>query len=471
MTFNSYVAVFFIATVLILYFLLRHRRPQNILLLVASLIFYSFGEPLFILLLITCIVVSFGGARAVASRPAVAKPILVVCIAALLGILGIFKYFNFFVDSFHVFFVAIGLPFQKVTLSIGLPIAISFYTFQSIGYLVDVYRDPEHVEHNFIDYALFISFFPQLVAGPIERSTNLLQQLKSDRTVTGPDVTYGTYLIIQGYVKKVVIADNLAPIVDGVLQNPSLGGPIIAVAMLAFAFQIYCDFSGYTDIARGISRIMGIRILLNFRHPYISRNFTEFWRRWHITLSNWFRDYVYIPLGGSRCSEPRTLLNLLITMTVSGLWHGASANFALWGFYHGILLIIHKLYQDHVRRFLPSRATASSTYSAVCWLVTFSLTLYGWLLFRVEDFDLIQGYTGQLLSSWRLGDIAILLFSQIGPFVLLAAFMDVMETRYLDITNSEVRRTKLLPLYLALLAAIIVLFGVEGGGDFIYFRF
>ena len=356
MTFNSYSAVLFVVVVLCLYFLLRKRSHQNAMLLIASLVFYAFGEPLFILLLLSCIAISYFGARRIASNPAAAKPVLTLCIILLLGVLGVFKYFNFFVDSFHLFFEAIGLPFQKITLSIGLPVAISFYTFQSIGYLIDVYRGNTVAEKNFRDYALFVSFFPQLVAGPIERSTNLLKQLKSDRCVTRSDVTYGIYMVTQGFVKKVVIADNLAPIVDGVLQNPTLGGPIVAVAMLGFAFQIYCDFSGYTDIARGISRLMGIRILLNFRHPYISKSMTEFWRRWHITLSNWFRDYVYIPLGGSRCSEPRMHTNLLITMTVSGLWHGAAANFMLWGFYHGVLLILHKLYEDHCRHFFTRRS-------------------------------------------------------------------------------------------------------------------
>lgn len=471
MTFNSYSAVLFIAAVLSFYFLLRKRSHQNAMLLAASLVFYAFGEPIFILLLLSCIGISFYGALQVESRAENAKPLLAVCIVLLLGILGVFKYFNFFVDSFHVFFDSIGLPFQRITLSIGLPIAISFYTFQSIGYLIDVYRGNAPAERNLRDYALFVSFFPQLVAGPIERSTNLLKQIKSDRQVTGADLTYGLYMVIQGFVKKVVIADNLAPIVDGVLQNPALGGPIVAVAMLGFAFQIYCDFSGYTDIARGISRMMGIRILLNFRHPYISKNFTEFWRRWHITLSNWFRDYVYIPLGGSRCSEPRMHVNLLVTMTISGLWHGAAANFVLWGFYHGVLLIIHKLYEDHMRAHLPVRLVESRAYVGTAWAITFALTLYGWLLFRVEDFDLIAAYSQQLITAWTLGDIALLLLSQIAPFIFLIVFVDVMETRFVNITESEIKETRLLPLYLALLLVIVILFGVEGGGDFIYFRF
>lgn len=470
MTFNSYIAVLFIAAVVVLYFAVRNRQAQNILLLCASLVFYAIGEPIFVSLLVACILVSYFGALALESSSH-RKWVIGFCITLLLGILGVFKYFNFFVDAFYELFAAIGLPFQKITLAIGLPIAISFYTFQSIGYLVDVYRRKISPERNFIDYSLFVSFFPQLVAGPIERSTNLLQQLKKERTVTGQDVTYGTYLILQGFAKKVVIADNLAPIVDGVLQNPDLSGPIVAVAMLGFAFQIYCDFSGYTDIARGISRILGIRILVNFRHPYISKNFTEFWRRWHITLSNWFRDYVYIPLGGSRCSEPRLYFNLAVTMTVSGLWHGASANFALWGFYHGLLLIVHKFYEDHMRQRVSSQITDSRLYVAAAWTLTFILTLYGWLLFRVEDFSQISAYTASLLVDWSMLDIGWLLLSQVAPFVVLGIAIDRIESYYVDIDKSEMRAHRWLPLYFGFLLTVIILFGVESGGDFIYFRF
>ncbi len=471
MTFNSFEALGFLIVTIGVYWCLRHRRWQNLFLLFASFGFYAYGEPLFVLLLASCILISFYTSHAIVQRGPNSKLILRLAIVALLGILGTFKYFNFFVDSFAVLFASIGLPFQPLTLQLGLPIAISFYTFQSIGYLLDVNAGRTKPEESFTDYALFVSFYPQLVAGPIERATNLLQQVKKPRVVTSADVGYGLYLILQGYVKKVVVGDNLAIIVDGLFANPTLSGPMLVVASLAFAFQIYCDFSGYTDIARGVSRLMGFRILLNFNHPYRSLSLTEFWHRWHITLSNWFRDYVYIPLGGSRVAPWRAHLNVIITMTVSGLWHGASINFVLWGFFHGVLLVVHKIYADLSHPKLGGIIN-TRTYILLAWLLTFIATLYGWLLFRVEDVGAIASYSHSLLTDWSHMDIATLLLFQIAPFVAIAVMMDFIESRALNIEQSEVRKwNPLMGVYFAVLLLLIVLIGQEGGGDFIYFRF
>ncbi len=471
MTYNSFEAVAFLAATLAIYWLLGKRTWQNGFLLAASIGFYAYGEPLFVLLLGSCIVVSYYASHAIAEKGPHSQLILRLAIIALLAILGTFKYFNFFVGSFAALFASIGLPFDTITLQLGLPIAISFYTFQSIGYLLDVHAGRTRPESSFMDYALFVAFYPQLVAGPIERATNLLQQIKVERSITPGDVGYGVYLIVQGYVKKVVVGDNLAVVVDGLFANPTLSGPVLVVASLAFAFQIYCDFSGYTDIARGISRLMGFRILLNFNHPYRSLSLTEFWHRWHITLSNWFRDYVYIPLGGSRVAPWRAHLNVIITMTVSGLWHGASMNFVLWGFFHGVMLVVHKIYVDLAHPYLGA-ATSSRGYVFAAWLLTFIATLYGWLLFRIEDLGALSSYTWALATDWQHMDLAVLMLMQVLPFIAIAVVIDLVESRTLDIEQSELRTfNPLTGLYLGAGLLMIILLGQEGGGDFIYFRF
>lgn len=422
------------------------------------------------LLLFACVAIGYVGGHLMAAREEHARLTFAVSTVLLLCILGIFKYFGFFVDSFHSLFAAVGLPFQKITLSLALPIAISFYTFQTIGYLADVKTKRVVPEKNLVEFALFVTFYPQLVAGPIERATNLLKQIKLPREVSMSDLSMGIYLILQGYVKKVVVADNLAPIVDGTLTAEGLSGPIVLVAMLGFAFQIYCDFSGYTDIARGISRLMGFRILLNFNHPYRSLNPTEFWRRWHITLSNWFRDYVYIPLGGNRKGSTRTNVNLFLTMVVSGFWHGASLNFILWGGYHGFLLLAHKTAINVLGRRHQALAR-NFFYKLACWLVTFSAVVFGWLFFRIEETDQLGALLSAVFVDWSLLSVAFLVLSQMILFVFVAVAVDFAESFFVDIESSNLKREFGVEIYLACLLLVIVTLGADSGGDFIYFRF
>ncbi len=261
-----------------------------------------------------------------------------------LGILGFFKYFNFFAGSFEALAEQFGWSPGFVTLYIVLPVGISFYTFQTMSYTLDIYKGILKPTRRFSDLVAYVSFFPQLVAGPIERARHLLPQFGQKRFVTLEDVTSGMGLFAWGLYKKIVIADNLAPIADQVFRNPDAAarGEVI-VGVLAFAFQIYCDFSGYSDMARGSARLLGFDVMVNFRFPYISRTPSEFWQRWHISLSSWLRDYLYIPLGGNRISEAVTYRNLIVTMSLGGLWHGASWTFVIWGLFHGAVLIIYRV--------------------------------------------------------------------------------------------------------------------------------
>jgi len=468
MLFNSVVFLAFFAVVLIVYWGLSEFRLQNIFLLSASLAFYAWGEPILVSLILACALTGYFAGLAIEARPGAAKSYLTAGSLVALGILFLFKYFNFFVDSMAALFETIGLPFQTTTLRLALPIGISFFTFQTVGYMVDVYRGRVRAERNVLEFLLFVTFFPQLVAGPIERSTNLLPQIKRQRSVDGEDVLYGVFMILQGYVKKVVIADNLGPIVDTIFGSENLSAPLVIVGSLAFAFQIYADFSGYTDIARGVARLLGFHILLNFNHPYVSKSPTEFWRRWHITLSEWFRDYVYVPLGGNRRGSRRVYLNIFITMVLSGLWHGASANFALWGAYWGVLVLAHKAWSS--RRSRAGRASRLRT--QLSWAGTFVAGLYGWLLFRVEEWSLIVRYTKALFNDWSLSGLGVVLLGQVAVYVLLAILVDTFESKFIAIRSSRLvdRRWTLAP-YFAMMLTVVAIFGSESGGDFIYFRF
>ncbi len=470
MLFNSFIFVGFLAVVLAGYWALRTPRYQNPFLLVASLFFYGFGGPWFLVLIVYCAAVAYAVGLLIERSPRHGRTALFVGVPAVLSVLFVFKYFNFFVDTVASNLPLIGVEFSELTLRLALPIGISFFTFQAVGYMIDVHRGDAPAERNPVDFFLFVTFFPQLVAGPIERATHLLPQIRRRRSFDESDLGVGVYLILQGYVKKVVIADNLKPVVDSLFGFDNLTAPLVAVGLLAFAFQIYGDFSGYTDIARGVARLMGFNLLLNFRRPYIAANPSEFWRRWHITLSNWFRDYVYIPLGGNRSGPGRVLANLMATMVLSGLWHGASTNFILWGAFHGVLLIAHRLWRE--ARPEPSRSPLARGASIA---VFFTLTVYGWMLFRITSWDTIVSYTRALFTDWSLGHLGLVSLFAVLPYVLLAVVVDVVESRALEsrpaVARQRVRVAWGLAPYFAALLAIIVVLGSETGGEFIYFKF
>ncbi|MEM9035815.1 MAG: MBOAT family O-acyltransferase [Actinomycetota bacterium] len=461
MLFNSFAFVLFAVVVLLSYHLLRAPNQQNVLLLAASLFFYAYGDWKLLSLILLCALDGYVVAILLHRRPERSRPLLVVGIAVPLAVLGTFKYFDFFVDEVGRLTELVGLGSPDLALELALPVGISFYTFQTIGYVVDVHRGLIEPERDPLVFFLFVTFFPQLVAGPIERSTNLLPQIRRRRTVDGQDLLHGTYLIAQGFTKKIVIADNVKPIVDSIFAIEGASGPLILVGSIAFAIQIYGDFSGYTDIARGIARLLGFRLLLNFRRPYWSTNPAEFWNRWHITLSNWFRDYVYIPLGGNRAGRSRTLVNLMATMTLSGLWHGASANFVLWGAFHGTALIVHRVWSD--RR--PGKAPV-----VLGWVGTMLVVVIGWYMFRVTDGgQLIDGLSALVLDP-AFGGLALATLGTVVPYLALMVAVDIVEWRVIDRAD-EIDPSWILSPVLTSLVVMIAVLGSDAGGEFIYFAF
>ncbi|MES2889366.1 MAG: MBOAT family O-acyltransferase [Pseudomonadota bacterium] len=398
MNFASLQFAQFLCLVFMAYWLLRNRAWQNALLLGCSYYFYACWDPRFLALILFLTLTSYvAGARIAASTSAVTrKRWLVGYICLSLGVLGVFKYFNFFLDSAQALMLSLGWEVHPVALSIILPAAISFYTFESLSYVIEIHQGHLPKTTRLRDYALFIAYFPKLVAGPIERPAVLLPQLENDRHLSIDDFCRGLFLILLGLFKKVAIADGLAPSVDSVFNaGQAMSGTDIALASLAFTFQIYCDFSGYSDITRGVSKLFGINLSVNFRFPYFSGSPSEFWRRWHISLSTWLRDYVYIPLGGNRQGPWRTRLNLLLTMGLGGLWHGAAWNYVLWGLYQGLLLVGYAAW--------PAWAVPGEAWRrAGRWLAAglFGvLMVYGWLLFRAHSLEQIATFTATLLSG------------------------------------------------------------------------
>jgi alginate O-acetyltransferase complex protein AlgI len=322
-------------------------------------------------------------------RAAVALSIVVQ-----LSILGTFKYFNFFIDSLVTSLNAVGIAAEPTHFNIVLPVGISFYTFQSLSYSIDIYRRELKATDRFFDYALFVAFFPQLVAGPIERARHLLPQFMAPRTITFEGTWRGLYLILLGLFKKIAIADGVAGTVAQAYATPDASWATVVVGTVLFAIQIYCDFSGYSDVARGTSKLLGIDLMVNFRQPYFARSPREFWQRWHISLSSWLSDYLYKPLGGSRGSLAFTCRNLMLTMLLGGLWHGAAWNFVLWGFYHGTVLSLHRVL---TARFGPAH---DGPVAATLKIAGFGLvTLYGWLLFRATSLEQVVGFTAALFTG------------------------------------------------------------------------
>lgn len=335
MLFNSIAFMIFLPIVFILYWILPHRY-RWIFLLVSSYYFYMSWDAKYIILILFTTGVSYFAALLIESQESKVRKKIILSSAVLFCLVGLFffKYFNFFSESIMVLLKCFEIPVKPVLLKLVLPVGISFYSFQTLSYIIDVYRGKAKAERHFGVYATFISFFPQLVAGPIERTENLLPQIKQKHTFNYDMSIYGLKLMLWGYFKKLVIADAIAQYVDPVFAMPSAyGGIDFFIAASFFTIQIYCDFSGYSDIAIGTAKLFGINLMTNFKSPYFSTSIQEFWSRWHISLSTWFRDYIYIPLGGNRCSKLRHSFNLLITFLISGLWHGANWTFVLWGGY------------------------------------------------------------------------------------------------------------------------------------------
>jgi alginate O-acetyltransferase complex protein AlgI len=444
----------------VLYVILPHRW-QNRLLLVSSYVFYAYWDPRLLSLLVFVTVFNYSCGIGL-GRGWGGRWLLWIGVSTNLGVLFTFKYFNFFIDSLNLVSVATGsAPWFQVE-RIILPLGVSFFTFQAISYLVDIRRGDARPTTNLLDFALFKAFFPQLVAGPIERATTLLPQIARPRTITEESVRQGIWLLLVGYYKKLVIADNLAVFTRPVFERPGeQAGLVIVVGVLAFAFQIYADFSGYTDIARGLAKLFGIDFVENFRRPYFAESPSDFWRRWHISLSAWLRDYLYIPLGGSRGGKWQTYRNLLLTMLLGGLWHGAAWNFVVWGGYHGCLLIGQRLLGG------PTETGHRSTLTGLARAALFfPLTCFGWVLFAVKDLrDVGTLMTNVFQPSTQTGGLAVVtMLAFVGPLLVAEA---LVEYRWI--------RRPLHPAFQvaiwAGLLAVILLCASRSANEFIYFQF
>ena len=475
MIFNSLQFLLFFPVVYLLYLVLRHRW-QNRMLLVASCIFYGAWDWRFLVLMFVSITTDFFCAKGIngSSDTRSRKIFLAVNIVVSLGILGFFKYFNFFSENLERLLLLWGMHPHHAVLKIILPVGISFYTFQAMSYAFDVYRGILIPVRNYWDYALFVTYFPHLVAGPIMKARDLLPQVINPRTLSWEKFYGGCYLICWGLFQKMFVADNLAKIVDPVFaaKAPYAGGMVL-VAVYAFAFQIYCDFAGYSNVARGLGRLMGFEIMINFNNPYFSRNPREFWQRWHISLSTWLRDYLYIPCGGSRKGGLATYRNLFLTMLVGGLWHGANWTFVFWGAYHGVLLILHRIFQPLGQ--IISRMTGrigGRFLQVISILVMFQLVCLGWLFFRASSFqqawDMIYALGFNMTST----------ISGARPYFLLLAFfiflLGVVELAQRWVNNPEaVRRWPLVFRFwiYAITVYLWIIWGQYGGREFLYFQF
>ncbi len=479
MLFNSLQFLVFFPVVVLAYYVMP-AKLKNVWLLLASYYFYMCWSAKYALLMLVSTVVTWGFGLLTAKAGSVrAKK---WCVAGSfiinLGILFFFKYFNFASGTVAALAVRLGAGFTAPRFSVLLPVGISFYTFQALGYTVDVYRGLKP-EKNFLDYALFVSFFPQLVAGPIERTANLLPQIKRVRSFDYLEARRGLLQMLWGLFQKLVIADRLAMLVDTVFDDlGSYSFLQIGLALLCFTMQIYCDFGGYSNIAIGAARVLGVRLMKNFDAPYFAYSIRDFWHRWHVSLSTWFRDYLYIPLGGSRCSKARAAFNTMVTFLLSGLWHGASWHFVAWGALHGAYQIIGSWAEPLKRRF------HGPVYMLWCRLRTFALCVFAWLLFRADSMAQVALALRRfcIFDLWSLGggrlfelglDKPDMIVALASLLVLLAVDLAGRRCDVGDLVEKQVLPVRWLVYLLGVFA--IIVFGIYGpqyeAAAFIYFQF
>jgi D-alanyl-lipoteichoic acid acyltransferase DltB (MBOAT superfamily) len=473
MLFNSIQFALFFAAVFPVYWLLaRWHRAQNLLLLGAGYYFYACWNAKFLSLLLISTVVDYACGLWIdrVEHARRRRAIVAFSMALNLGFLGYFKYYNFFADSLQALLARMGVPVPLSHLRIVLPIGISFYTFQSMSYVIDVYRRQIKPIKNLVQFATFVSFFPHLVAGPIMRPTALLPQVAAPRRFRLDQFYAGSYLIFWGLVKKVVVADNLALVVNDLFGRwQTLDGGLALLALYAFSFQIYGDFSGYTDIARGVAKCLGFELALNFNLPYFATSPKDFWTRWHISLSNWLRDYLYIPLGGSRGGTAFTYRNLMLTMVLGGLWHGAAWTFVAWGLYQGLLLALHRAATPWLERIRPLDVVDRACWKGLRIFVTFHMVCLGWLIFRAGSMQQVAGMLKAIFGRPTIPAASYLLPVAITiiPLWLVQLFQYVSDD--LDV----IARTPwyLRSVFYAGCFYAIVLGGEFGGQQFIYFQF
>jgi alginate O-acetyltransferase complex protein AlgI len=486
MLFNSLEFIVFFPSVFLLYWFVfsKNLKLQNLLLLISSYIFYGWWDWRFLSLIIFSSFVDYFIGQELGKESNLRKRriLLIISIIANIGILSVFKYYNFFIENFVHLLSQFSIHTNSYSLKIILPVGISFYTFQTMSYTIDIYKNKMKPTNDLLSFFTFVAFFPQLVAGPIERAKNLLPQFHNPKVFNYQLASSGSKLIVIGLFKKVVIADSLSILVDTVYNSPQdyLGLPSL-VATIFFAFQIYCDFSGYSDIAIGLSRLLGIRLMKNFDSPYFSHSLTEFWKRWHISLSSWFRDYLYIPLGGNRSTNLRSALNLITTFLVSGLWHGANWTFIVWGAIHGVMLMIEKYSNKVLEKYFRVSFEINSIFKI---LFTFTIVCFAWIFFRSASvseaifiisniFADIRDYSSIALVEIKFRGMG-LQYSDIGAsiiFILVLLTIEYYQTRK-DLIPKYLKYPLFKWLYYYTLLYFIIFWGTRNPAEnFIYFQF
>lgn len=472
MLFNSLEFLIFFVSFFAAYWLLKkHLKYQNILLLLGSYLFYAWWDWRFLGLIILSTFVDYwvGLQMADSRRQKKRKILLYISVGFNLGMLMYFKYFNFFVDSFIDSVGTLGYQLPKFTTNIILPVGISFYTFQTMSYTIDIFKKQISPTKDWISFAAFVAFFPQLVAGPIERASNLLPQILKTRHFDYKKGKLGLRLILWGLFKKVAVADVLAKSANEIFGNYSTdSGLTLALGVIFFAIQIYCDFSGYSDIAIGTAKLLGIDLMENFRFPYFSKNISDFWRRWHISLSTWFRDYLYIPLGGSRKGNYRSILNVMIIFVVSGFWHGAAWTFVIWGFLHGLFFIPGFIWRKRFKKPENNNVRFYSPFlDSLKILWTFIIVCFAWIFFRAESLDHALNYISSFSLSYDL--------SYISPLKTLVLFfiLELIFFKYFYSSNwsADSKKTPLRWAFYSILLISLFSATTETGSDFIYFQF
>lgn len=479
MLFNSFEFLIFLPIVFILYWFVFNKKLswQNGLVLVASYFFYGWWSWKFmgLLMLSTALDYVYGFWVASPNRKK-AKLFLWLSILNNLGILAVFKYYNFFALQFQKGFEILGLHTNPVLLQIALPIGISFYTFHGMSYVFDIYRGHQKPVRNFVDYAVFVSFFPLLVAGPIERASHLLPQVQKPRFFNYSQAVEGCRLILWGMFKKVVIADSLAGFVDEIFLNyQDYNGLTLIVGVIAFSFQIYGDFSGYSDIALGTAKLFGFELLNNFKFPYFSRDLAEFWRRWHISLSSWFRDYLYIPLGGSKKGKFKAVRNTFIIFLVSGFWHGASWNFITWGFIHacGFLpLLLLNRNREHVSNVVAQNHILPNLKELWQMTSTFAFVTFAWIFFRSKSISVAFDLIHQIFSTLFISPSQIFLITNLR--IIFIIFLLVILDWNFRKGNTLVFKNKItveIVVCFLFILCLLAFFNGPNTVEFIYFQF
>lgn len=473
MLFNSIAFLVFFPVFFLFYFLTKGSL-RLLVCLIASYFFYSWWDYRFLSLIILITLINYFAGKQihVCKEKKLQKSILTLTILFNLGILCIFKYFGFFTDSFAEILTHLGITITLSTIHIILPVGISFYIFQTLSYVFDVYRNKISYEPSLLKFATFVALFPQLVAGPIVRADILLPQLSQDQPFSIPRIYDGFRQVLYGFFIKVAIADSIAPVVDRMLLNPSAETSLVLIiGSVLFSFQIYCDFHGYSLIAIGLGKIMGFDFGVNFNSPYFAKNFSEFWERWHISLSTWLRDYLYIPLGGNRYGTLNTFKNLLTTMFLGGLWHGANWTFALWGVLHGLFLILQRLLQ-HINFHLLIKKNKISVFfrDTLSIIIVFSLVTFGWIFFRSPNIQVAFEIIAKILTFDNFNVFLIPnKFLVIKCFLLISLLMSLELLIYFNariLSNSYIKLSSIPVVLWA-----ISLFGTFAGNSFIYFQF